>query len=262
MLVEELTDINTDIWDADCNCLTEELDQEPHQSSNNIPPSSASSSSGSDIGNYVCTVLVGVEVHSDPVVHQGMNDGENRLLVSSVHRTGSANLSLATDDEDVSTQMLDISSSNITSPSYYSARSTSPPSLASQNTVCSDDIPSSTSNASESESSDVLSAQEIVDVVHSKGFVMDTTAVLHSGSSQFSLFTESESRGYHTDTELSSSTPLRGRGGNAVTTSTAVGGDGGTEQQQQMIIPLSELDGRFGGAIMWEDWEQELHTML
>lgn len=231
MLIE---DINRDIWDADCEFLTDEMDPDPHQSSNET-------SSSSNIGNYVCTVFA--EVHSDPVVYQASSDGNNQQLASSVRRTNTANiLATDTDDEDVSTQMLDISRSNATSLSYnYSVHSTTAPSHISQ------DTPNSTSSGSHD------SAQEIVDVVQSKGFVTDT-AVLRSGSSQLSLFTDHQDRGCHTDPELSSYTPL--------IDGSAPAGANGRAEQREMIIPLNELDNRFGVAIMWEDWEQEIQTVL
>lgn len=233
MLVEELTDINRDVWDADCDCLTDEINTDPpHQSSNET-------SSSSSVGNYVCTVFA--DVHSDPAVYQRSNGGGSQQPASSVHRTRSANiLSTDTDDEDVSTQMLDIS---ITSPSYYSVRSTTATGLDTPYTL------GSTSSGSDS-------AQEIVDVVHSMGFVTDT-AVLHSGSSQLSLFTDvQEGRGHHTDTELSSYNPL-------VDGSVPGGANGGAEQQEMIhVIPLNELENHFGVAVVWEDWEQEMHTTL
>lgn len=231
MLVE---DINGDVWDADCELLTDEIDPDPHQSSNET-------SSTSNIGNYVCTVFA--EVHSDPAVYQGSRDGNNQQLASSVRRMRSANvLATDTDDEDVSTQMLDISHSNGTSLSNYSARSTTAPSHIGQ------DSPNSTCSESGNDS-----AQEIVNVVHSRGFVTNT-AVLRSGSSQLSLFTEHESRGYHTGTEPSRYTPL--------IDGSASAGANRRAEQQEMIIPLNELDNRFGVAVMWEDWEQEIQTVL
>lgn len=236
MLVEELTDINADVWDADCDCLEEGIDPGPQHFThyNN----SSSSSSSSDSGT--CVYTVSVEVHSDPL-----------LTSDEMHRRGSANLSLATyTDDDVSTQMLDISSSNITSPSLYSSQSTSVPSLTSQNTLYSTDTYTPAISVSNLSSDSNDAAQEIVDVVQSEGFVTDTT-ILRSGSSQLSLFTESENRGYHTDTKLSS----RRQG----TTASAAGS---SQEQEQMVIPLSELDGLYGGAIVWEDWEEEMHTML
>ena len=240
MLVEELTDINADVWDADCDCLEEDaqVDPGPQQLTNS---SSTSSSSDSETNVYT----ISVEVHSSPLLSNG-----------EVHRRGSANLSLATyTDDDVSTQMLDISSSNITSPSCYSDQSTctSIPSLTSQNTVHSTDTYTpaiSRTNVSSSGSDSNDTAQEIVDVVQSEGFVVDT-AILRSCSSQLSLFSDSESRGYHTDTE-----PTWREQGDTASAA------GGSQEQEQVVIPLSELDGQYGGAIMWEDWEQELHTML
>lgn len=230
MLIE---DINRDVWDDDCEFLTDEMNPDPHQSSNET-------SSNSNSENYMCTVFA--EVHSDPAAYQGSSDDSNQQTASSVHRMRLANiLATDTDDEDVSTQMLDISRSNATSLSYYSVHSTTAPSHISQ------DTPNSTSSGSGD------SAQEIVDVVQSEGFVTDT-AVLRSGSSQLSLFTDHEGRECHTDPELSSYTPL-------IDGSAPAGANGGAEQQE-MIIPLKELDNRFGVAVMWEDWEQEIQTVL
>ena len=252
MLVEELADINTDIWDADCDYFEEELHgglDLPMHSTND--QNSLSSSSNS---NLTCVCTISAEVHSEPQFdpQQESNDSGTLTLAE---RRGMAGLTLATcTDDDVSTQRLDISSSNITTPSYYSARSTSVPSLSSQNTnQSSESLSSSTMSVSEGDT-----AQEIVDVVQSDGFAVDTAAIPHSESSQFSLFDGHEGRGSHTDTELSITTPTRCEGDKSEPATPDVS----RPEPEQMIIPLHELDGGFGSSVMWEDWEQELHTML
>lgn len=237
MLIEELTDINTDVWNAECDDLNEGLNPHPQLEVANSPDPSTS-----DSGTYVCNV----EVHSDSLIQERDS--------SSVHRSGSANLSLATyvDDDDVSTQRLDISPT-MTSSSYYSAQSTSVPSITSENTSTATPISIPTTPTSDVNKSDL--AQEIVDVVQSEGFAMDTD-VLHNGSSQFSLFTAGqEGREYqsNTDTELSDSTPVRIECSSLTRNNRA---SGRIDQQQ---ISLFELDRIFDSTTMREDWEQ---TML
>ena len=254
VLVEELTDISTNIWDADCD-FSEGFNAEPQQQLTNN-----ANFSSNDSGTYVCTVCA--EVHSDP-----LQDIDSSETASLEHGERATNY-ICTDDEDVSTQVLDVSSSNVTSPSCYSARSTSVPSLISQNTTTirsSDTLTSSTLDVSKS--GDL--AQEIVDLVQSEDFVTDTVnTVLHNSSSQLFQFNGHDTRGTHTDTDLSISTPTRVEGGTGISATRPEYGaainTGASEstEREQMIIPLRELDGRLGGAIMFEDWDQELQSTL
>lgn len=255
MLVEELPDINTDIWDANCDCLEGDIGPElgPPTCSNNDQNSPSSSS---DSETCVCTITA--EVHSDPQFDQlqGSKDSDTRTLAE---RRGMASLTIATTctDDDVSTQRLDISSSNITTPSYYSACSTSVPSLNSQNTDASSESLSSSPSIVSLSESDV--AQEIVDVVQSDGFAEDTASILHTNSSQFSPFSaHNDSKSCYTDTDLSISTLTTIEGGRNEPVTPSVS----RPEPEEMIIPLHELDGGFGSSIMWDDWERELHTML
>ena len=253
MLIEELTDINADVWDADCDELEPELSPQPPQLETDSPPTPSTS----DSGTFICNV----EVHSDPSLPEGNPDHASPVL--STHLS----LTVDTDDDgDVSTQQLDLSP-NIASSSYYSAQSstrTSIPSLSSRNSIHTSDVSTSVPTSPASCVSDVNSGdlvQEIMDVVQSEGFARDTAAaeeLLHCGSSQFSLFTSGqESREYqsNTDAELSDSTPVR-VDGFGTRNSTA-------SQPVREQISLIVLDRRFDGTIaMREDWGQDQHTML
>ena len=253
MLVEELTDIDADIWDAHLDEEEEKgdkskLDPTTEQLTHS---SSSSSSSNTDSEMYVCTV----EVHSDPFLEENNAVPEP----SSSTAQGSARLSQSTtDDEDVSTQALQLSPSSLTSPSYYSAHSSSAPSLTtSHRTLRSSDTLTSSSMCSETGETDM--AQEIVDVVQSKDFAESAaTAVLRCGSSQLSLFTAvNENRGCPAN---SAQLPVEGSGTNGAVVATRVSQTG----PERIVIPLNELqDTHFGASIMWEgDWDRELQTTL
>ena len=251
MLVEELTDIDADMWDVH---LDEEELSRPDPATEQPTQSSSSSSSDTDSQMHVCTV----EVHSDPFLV-----GENDTMPDPTQGSHvSLSSSTSTDDEDVSTQALELSPSNLTSiSSYYSAHSISAPSLAnSRKTLHSSDTLTASSLSS---AGDI--AQEIVDVVQSKEFAEDAAmAVLRCGSSQLSLFTAvHDTRGFpdnSTQVEAegsSTGSKAAGSGGVVVATSVSQGGP------ERIVIPLSELqDTRFGASIMWEDLDQELQTTL
>ena len=91
------------------------------------------------------------------------------------------------------------------------------------------------------------SAQEIVDIIQSDRFVLDS-GVLRSGSSQCSLFTGCEGR--------SRPAPSQEDCSKMFTQNTASGSSG-----RRVTIPLNEVDTR-GVALTWEDWGQELQTLL
>ena len=244
MLVEELTDIDADVWDAHL----EEEDSRPENTTQQLTTNSSSSSSeNADSDTYICTV----EVHSDPY----LKEADDPIPDQTIQSQGSDQVSLnQTTDEDVSTQALDISQSNITTPSYYSAQSSSAPSITTLHSP--DDTPPTSSVSSPASRGEL--AQEIVNVVQSEDFAEDAgSAVLRCGSSQLCLFSSAanNSRGCLGDTEQC--TPIRTGGFTSSTpaSSVRVGQDG----RERIVIPLSELDNYFG----WEeDWDQELQTML
>lgn len=92
-------------------------------------------------------------------------------------------------------------------------------------------IVSPSANTSNDTSSTVTnSAQEIVDMIQSEGLMLDSS-VLQSGSSEFSLFTGCEGRKRVQE----------------------------PSEEEQLIIPLSEIDSP---ETLWEDWEQELSTIV
>ena len=170
ILVEESSDSTADIWNADCSNLDDDFcDHQLHRSGSAADTQSLttlhiagsnSSSSTSDIGHHVCTVLAGVEVHSDPVEHQGPDSNSSSLTTASLMYTPSQSGDCST---------VCISSTDTTS--------------ATSHLNC-NNLPNS------------LSAQEIVDLIRSEGFVLDMATVLRCGSSQSSLFTGHESRGH------------------------------------------------------------------
>ena len=262
MLVEELTDIDADIWDAhlqDENSTRPVLNTTQLQT---LPPTT----SDSDSHTYICNV----EVHSEPCIA-----GENEMtLDSTVQRRVSQLLqpsqhTSAIDDEDVSTQALDISPSDITFPSYHSAQSTSVPSLTSHISFHTPDEATITHDTSSVMSCRGDLAQEIVDLVQSDKFAEDTTAagVLRCGSSQLSLLFNNSSThnnsGYYADTEQCTPIRVGGLSSSTPTTIGTVSARSGQNEPQQIVIPLSELDDYFGSSIIWEeDWDQELQTML
>ena len=249
MLVEELTDIDADIWDVHLD-EEEELSRPDPATEQPTQSSSSSSSSDTDSQMHVCTV----EVHSDPFLVD-----ENDTMPDSTQGSHvSLSSSTSTADEDVSTQALELSPSNLTSLS--SAHSMSAPSLAnSRKTLHGSDTLTASSLSS---AGDV--AQEIVDIVQSKEFAEDAaTVVLRCGSSQLSLFTAvHDTRGFPDN-----STQVEAEGSSTGSTAAGSGGVVATSVSQsgpeKIVIPLSELqDTRFGASIMWEDWGQELQTTL
>ena len=89
--------------------------------------------------------------------------------------------------------------------------------------------PGNTSN--DTSSTVANSAQEIVEMIQSEGLMLDSS-VLQSGSSEFSLFTGCEGR-KHAQEQPSN--------------------------EEQLIISLSEIDSP---QTLWEDWEEELSTVV
>ena len=251
MLVEELTDIDADIWD-DVHLDEEEF--EPDPTAEPLAHSSSTfSSDTTDSEMHVCTV----EVHSSPFLVD--NDDDNAIPEQPLPPGQGSHVSLiCSTDEDVSTQDLELSPPNIlTSPSYYSAHSTSAPS--SHKTLHSSDTLASTSTSSfSSETQQRELAQEIVDVVHSKEFAEDAAVgILRCGSSQLSLFTAlHESRGCPGNStqqvEVEGSTSASGG-----LAATGVSDNG----PERIVIPLNELqDTCFGASITWDDFDQDMQT--
>lgn len=86
-------------------------------------------------------------------------------------------------------------------------------------------------NTNDTSSTVANSAQEIVEMIQSEGLMLDSS-VLQSGSSEFSLFTGCEGR-KHAQEQPSN--------------------------EEQLIISLSEIDSP---QTLWEDWEEELSTVV
>lgn len=209
VLIEESSEEYADVWGNTPFIFwrgeqSEDVDLSPHiEFDDDAGSDSSSSASNTPI---LCTVEA--EVHTNPAEHTSCSTScdNDRLLL---HVEDPVNASYA--DLNVLSPVQDFRSSSATtivSPSHH---------------------PANTSN--DSSSTVTNSAQEIVEMIQSERLLLDS-AVLQSGSSEFSLFTGSEGR-RHAQEQPSN--------------------------EEQLIIPLSEIHSP---ETLWEDWDEELSTVV